>query len=76
MKQEQVKLSVIEEFFKDFKFPQEPFPLDKCTTVHNAEKAVKVHIEILKSDVGKKKAKMPYYERLLNLYNYFKNEKP
>lgn len=76
MTKEKPKLSEIENFFKTFDFnnpwPQ-TFDLDKCGKIFDLKKFVDSHIATLKSNPKNKRFE-PYYDRLLNVYLYFKKK--
>lgn len=67
-----VPLTVIEEYFKDMDFTDDHIELDECTTVTNIKEFYESHLTILKANTGNKIV-MPYYQRLLKLYNIYKN---
>lgn len=67
----QVSLTVIEEYFKDVEFTDDHLELDQCTTVTNIKAFYESHLTLLKANSGNKLV-MPYYQRLLKLYNIYK----
>ena len=66
----QLKLSEIEEIFKGKKI-KGPIKLNKCETIIEPDKFIKSHIQLLKSNPGKKNL-LPYYERLNQIANEYK----
>ena len=65
-----IKLSVIEEYFKNIEFTDDHLQLDECTTVTNIQKFYEEHLSILKQNTGDKRY-MPFYYRLLKLYKIY-----
>jgi len=61
------------DFFDGYEFKEKEFKLNVAETVLDCEKFVGTHIQILKSNSGKKSV-MPYYWRLVKIYEHLKSK--
>lgn len=63
----------LKKFFNKLVHP-EPLTLDSCTTILDVKKFTDSHLAVLDSNTGNKTF-MPYYERLVKLYNLLNPKK-
>ena len=68
-----VSLKVLEDFFKTSKLNDDPIMLNKGTIILNQKKFVDSNLMLLKANTGKK-IMMPYYDRLVQLYEILKQK--
>lgn len=73
MKNHNVNLKDIKDFFSNCEINENPVKLDKCTTVLNVKKFIETHTKLLESNSGNELF-LPYYERLLKLYLILKKD--
>ena len=69
-----MKLSELEEYFKDNPPPDSPIKINGFTTINDPKYFINACIQTLKSNPGNK-LYMAYYIHLLDLYNYLQEIK-
>lgn len=67
-------LTDIKTFFEGYDYKINEVKINQCTIVKDVKKFAEVNINILENNWGKKKF-IPYYSRLLFVYNYLINNK-
>jgi hypothetical protein len=69
-----MKIIEIKAFFEGFEFPNENIRISEGEVLTDVSKMVDSHIEILTENSGNR-VFLPYYERLMFVINYIKNNK-